>query len=72
MKRWQMLGQSRMKQRKKNEKRILSTENLKQTETISNELSWTWLQRGHLKRETDFLVIASQNKDLKINYIRWK
>lgn len=34
-----MLGQSRMKQRKKNEKRILSTENLKQTETVSNELS---------------------------------
>ena len=34
--------------------------------------SWKWLRKGHLKRETESLLIAEQNKAIKTNYVKAK
>ena len=42
------------------------------TEEIAHDKSWTWLRKRNLKRETEFLLIATQNKTIKTNYIKTK
>ena len=37
-----------------------------QTSEISHEKTWTWLRKGNLKRETESLLIAAQNKAIRI------
>lgn len=44
----------------------------RQIEEISTDSSWLWLTRGHLKRETESLVIAAQDQALRTNYRRAK
>ena len=43
-----------------------------QTKEIRSEESWMWLQRGTLKRETESLITAAQEQDLRTNYRRAK
>ena len=31
---------------------------------------WTWLRKGNLKRETEFLLIAAQNNAIRTNHIK--
>ena len=38
--------------------------------TISHEKTWTWLRKGNLKRETEFLLLAAQNKTVRTNHIK--
>ena len=33
-------------------------------------MTWSWLGRGHLKRETSFLLMIAQNKAIRTNYIK--
>ena len=40
-----------------------------QTSDISQEKTWMWLRKGNLKRETESLLIASQNNTIRTNYI---
>ena len=35
-------------------------------------MTWTWLRKGNLKRETESLIIAAQNNAIRINYIKAK
>ena len=37
---------------------------------ISHEKTWTWLRKGNIKRETDSLQIAAQNKAIRTNHIK--
>ena len=37
---------------------------------ISHEKTWTWLRKGHFKRETESLLIAAQNNVVRTNHIK--
>ena len=37
---------------------------------ISHGKTWTWLRKGNLKRETESLLIATQNNTMEINYVK--
>ena len=34
--------------------------------------NWTWLRKGKLKRETESLLIATQNNAIRTNYVKAK
>ena len=37
---------------------------------ISHKKTWTWLRKGNLKRETEFLLIAAQYNAIRTNHIK--
>ena len=37
---------------------------------IPHKKTWTWLRKGNLKRETEFLLIAAQNNAIRTNHIK--
>ena len=37
---------------------------------ISHQKTWTWLRKGNLKRETESLLIAAQDKAIRPNHIK--
>ena len=37
---------------------------------ISHQKTWTWLRKGNLKRETEFLLIAAQDNARRTNHIK--
>ena len=37
---------------------------------ISHEKTWTWLRKGILKKNTEFLQIAAQNNAIRTNHIK--
>ena len=37
---------------------------------ISNEKTCTWLRKGHLQRETEYLLIAAQNNAIRTDHIK--
>ena len=38
--------------------------------TISHRKTWTWLRKGNFKRETECLLIATQNNAIRTNHIK--
>ena len=39
---------------------------------IAHGMTWTWLRRGNLKRETESLLITAQNYTIRTDYIKVK
>ena len=37
---------------------------------ISHDKTWTWLKKGNFKRETESLLIASQDSAIRTNHIK--
>ena len=37
---------------------------------ISHKKTWTWLRKGNFKRETESLLIATQNNAIRTNRIK--
>ena len=37
---------------------------------ISHQKTWTWLRKGNLKRETEYLLIAAQDNAIRTNHIK--
>ena len=37
---------------------------------ISHQKTWTWLRKGNLKREMEYLLIAAQDNAIKTNHIK--
>ena len=44
----------------------------RQTSEVSDEKTSTWLRKGHLKRETESLLLATQNNAIETNDIKAK
>ena len=42
----------------------------RQTSYITHEKTWTWLQKGNLKRETESQLIAVQNNAIRTSYVK--
>ena len=38
--------------------------------SISHQKTWTWLRKGNLKRETESLLVAAQDKAIRTNHIK--
>ena len=45
---------------------------MRQTKEVRSEQSWVWLQNGDLKRETESLIVAAQNKSIRTNLVKTK
>ena len=45
---------------------------LRQTEEASSEQSQVWLQSGDLKKQTESLIVATQNQSIKTNFVKAK
>ena len=43
------------------EEKVVHGQCLRQTKEIRSDQCWAWLHNGHLKRETESLVVAAQN-----------
>ena len=44
----------------------------KQTDEIPQKNTWTWLPKGHTKRETESFQIAAQNSAIRTSYLKAK
>ena len=54
------------------EEKALHGQYLRQTKEVRSEQSWIWLQNGDLKRETESLIVASQNQSIRTNLVKAK
>ena len=50
----------------------LHGQHFKETEGTGNKESWTWLEKGQLKKETEGLIMAAQTQSLRTNLIKTK
>ena len=46
----------------------MNSQHLRQTEENSEKETWQWMRRGSLKRETESLIIASQDQAYRTNH----
>ena len=44
---------------------------MRQTKEVSDQ-SWAWLQNRDLKRETESLIVAAQNRSIRTNLVKAK
>ena len=44
----------------------------RQINETAHERIWKWLEKGNLKRETEYLLITTHNNTLKTNYVKVK
>ena len=50
--------------------KVLHGQYFRQTKDIASKETWTWLQRGALKKETEGLILAAQDQALRTNAIK--
>ena len=43
---------------------------IRQTKDIADDIPWAWLRNGTLKRETESLITATQDRCIRTNYIK--
>ena len=65
--------------RSKKEKRLedwkekaLHGQYLRQTKEVRSDQCWAWIQNGHLKRETESLIVTAQNQSIRTNLVKAK
>ena len=54
------------------EEKVLLGQYLRQTKEVISNQCWAWLQNGDLKRETESLIVAAQNKSIRTNLAKAK
>ena len=54
------------------EKKVLHGQYLRQTKEVKSHQCWAWFQNGHLKRETESLIVAAQNQSIRTNLVKAK
>ena len=52
------------------EKKVLHGQYLRQTKEVRSDQCWVWLQNGDLKRETESLIVAAQNRSIRTNLVK--
>ena len=53
--------------------KIMHGQYIRQMEAVADPLSsWDWLTQQDLKKETERMIIAAQDQDLRTNYIKFK
>ena len=60
----------RKREEKASGKKKLHGQRCRQTKEIGAKDSWTWLQKGELKKETERVLMAAQSQSLRINAIK--
>ena len=45
---------------------------MRQTKEVRSDQCWAWLQNGDLKRETESLIVATQNQSIRTNLVKEK
>ena len=45
---------------------------MRQTKELRSDQCWGWLQNGNLKRETESLIVAAQNQNIRTNLVKAK
>ena len=43
---------------------------MRQTKQVTSDQCWAWLQNGDLKRETESLIVTSQNHSIRTNLVK--
>ena len=54
------------------EEKVLHGQYLRQTKEVRSDQCWVWLQNGDLKRETESLTVAAQNRSIRTNLVKAK
>ena len=54
------------------EEKVPHGQYLRQTEEVTSDQCWTWLQNGDLKRETESPIVAAQNQNIRTNLVKAK
>ena len=49
------------------EEKIVHGQYLGETKGVRSDQGWAWLQNGDLKRETEVLIVAAQNRSMRTN-----
>ena len=65
-----MIDNKMTKTRKQWEKKQLYGHFKRLLNNISHQKTWTWLRKGNLKRETEYLLIAAQDNAIRTNHIK--
>ena len=52
------------------EEKVLHGQYLRQTKEVRSDQCWAWLQNGDLKRETESLIVATQNQSIRTNLVK--
>ena len=50
--------------------KVLHGQFYKNTEKVRDPLTWDWLKKGYLKKETEGMIMAAQDQALRTRYIR--
>ena len=45
---------------------------MRQTKEVTSNQCWAWLHNGDLKRETESLIVATQNQSIRTNLVKAK
>ena len=54
------------------EEKVLHGQYLRQSKEVRSDQFWAWLQNGDLKRETESLIVATQNQSIGTNLVKEK
>ena len=50
--------------------KVLRSQYLRDTKEVISDQCWAWLQNGDLKRETQSLIVATQNQSIRTNLVK--
>ena len=54
------------------EEKVLYGQHLRYTNEVRSDQCWAWLQNGDLERETESLIVATQNQSIRTNLVKVK
>ena len=54
------------------EEKVLHGQYLRQTKEVRSDQCWAWLQNGDLKKETESIILATQNQSIRTNLVQAK
>ena len=64
------MGDIRQERKDQFKEKPLHGQFFKSVESIADKQSWQWLKKGHLKKETEGLILAAQDQALRTNSIK--